>query len=118
MRASVVDTYRLPTEVGPDSSLASEPRPITIIYKINIAKKSNRIYVLETGKQCRGEVAKFLTEAEFVTVREARDKTLPMPKLILHVLQINVNGGRPPEPEAMQTLSEIPARRAQGRKLG
>lgn len=40
------------------------------------------------------------TEAEFVAAREARDKTLPMPKLILHSLQINANGGRLPEPES------------------
>lgn len=40
------------------------------------------------------------TEAEFVALREARDKTLPMPKLILHALQVNINGGRLPEPEA------------------
>jgi glyoxylase-like metal-dependent hydrolase (beta-lactamase superfamily II) len=39
------------------------------------------------------------TEEEFVRVREARDKTLPMPKLILHALQVNMNGGRLPEPE-------------------
>jgi glyoxylase-like metal-dependent hydrolase (beta-lactamase superfamily II) len=42
----------------------------------------------------------FRTEAEYVAAREARDKTLPMPKLILHALQINTNGGRLPEPEA------------------
>jgi glyoxylase-like metal-dependent hydrolase (beta-lactamase superfamily II) len=40
------------------------------------------------------------TEAEFVAVREARDRTLPMPRLILHALQVNINGGRLPEPEA------------------
>ncbi len=40
------------------------------------------------------------TEAEFVKIREARDKTLAMPKLILHALQVNINGGRLPEPEA------------------
>lgn len=40
------------------------------------------------------------SEAEFVELREARDKTLPMPKLILHALQVNINGGRLPEPEA------------------
>src|SRR5690606_29947389 len=37
---------------------------------------------------------------EYVAAREARDRTLPMPKLILHALQININGGRLPEPEA------------------
>jgi glyoxylase-like metal-dependent hydrolase (beta-lactamase superfamily II) len=35
----------------------------------------------------------------FVALREARDRTLPMPKLILHALQVNVRGGRLPEPE-------------------
>lgn len=45
-------------------------------------------------------VSKCASEADFVAVREARDSTLPMPKLILHALQININGGRLPEPEA------------------
>jgi glyoxylase-like metal-dependent hydrolase (beta-lactamase superfamily II) len=40
------------------------------------------------------------TEEEFVAIRTARDRTLPMPKLILHALQVNINGGRLPEPEA------------------
>jgi glyoxylase-like metal-dependent hydrolase (beta-lactamase superfamily II) len=39
-------------------------------------------------------------EASFVALREARDKTLPMPKLILHALKVNIRGGRLPEPEA------------------
>lgn len=45
-------------------------------------------------------MSKCATEAEFVAVREERDKTLAMPKLILHALQVNMNGGRLPEPEA------------------
>lgn len=36
----------------------------------------------------------------FVRMREARDKTLPMPKLILSALQVNMRGGRLPECEA------------------
>jgi glyoxylase-like metal-dependent hydrolase (beta-lactamase superfamily II) len=39
------------------------------------------------------------SEQEFVQTREARDKTLPMPKLILHALQVNLRGGRLPAPE-------------------
>lgn len=39
------------------------------------------------------------TEESFVALRNARDRTLPMPKLILHALQVNVRGGRLPEPE-------------------
>jgi glyoxylase-like metal-dependent hydrolase (beta-lactamase superfamily II) len=40
------------------------------------------------------------TADEFVHTRETRDKTLPMPKLILHALQVNLRGGRLPPPEA------------------
>jgi glyoxylase-like metal-dependent hydrolase (beta-lactamase superfamily II) len=38
-------------------------------------------------------------EEEFVALRERRDHELPMPKLILHSLQVNIRGGRLPEPE-------------------
>lgn len=40
------------------------------------------------------------TEEAFVRMREARDRELPMPKLILPSLQVNIRGGRLPEPEA------------------
>ena len=40
------------------------------------------------------------TAAEFVAFRKARDRTLPLPKLILLALQVNIAGGRLPEPEA------------------
>lgn len=39
------------------------------------------------------------TEADFIRLREARDRTLPMPKLILHALQVNVRGGELPAAE-------------------
>jgi glyoxylase-like metal-dependent hydrolase (beta-lactamase superfamily II) len=42
-------------------------------------------------------------EDEFVALRQARDAKLPMPKLILHALQVNMAGGRLPEPEANGT---------------
>ena len=45
-------------------------------------------------------VSKCKTKNEFVALRKARDKTLAMPKLILHALQVNMNGGRLPAPEA------------------
>lgn len=38
-------------------------------------------------------------EAEFVQMREARDATLPMPRLILPSVQVNMRAGRLPEPE-------------------
>ncbi|WP_029352033.1 MBL fold metallo-hydrolase [Bosea sp. 117] len=45
-------------------------------------------------------MARCRNEADFVAIREARDRSLPMPKLILQSLQINTNGGCLPEPEA------------------
>ncbi|MFE3838412.1 MBL fold metallo-hydrolase [Pseudogemmobacter sonorensis] len=45
-------------------------------------------------------ISKHRTEEAFVAAREARDRTLPMPKLILHALQVNTNGGRLPAPES------------------
>jgi hypothetical protein len=38
-------------------------------------------------------------EDEFAALRQARDAKLPMPKLILHALQVNMAGGRLPVPE-------------------
>lgn len=39
-------------------------------------------------------------ENAFVAMREARDATLALPKLMLSALQVNIAGGRLPEPEA------------------
>lgn len=44
-------------------------------------------------------LARVRSEAEFVALRHARDASLPMPKLILHALQVNIAGGRLPAPE-------------------
>lgn len=40
------------------------------------------------------------TEEDFRKVRDARDATLPLPRLMLAALQVNIRGGRVPEPEA------------------
>ncbi len=41
-----------------------------------------------------------VTEDAFVRVREERDRKLPFPGLLLDALQVNIRGGRLPEPEA------------------
>ena len=41
-----------------------------------------------------------ISEDQFVTLREARDKTLGMPKLIIPSLQVNMKAGELPKPEA------------------
>ena len=40
-----------------------------------------------------------VTEEDFVAMRTSRDKTLAMPKLIMPSVQVNIRGGRLPEPE-------------------
>lgn len=40
------------------------------------------------------------SKAEFIKLRDARDATLPLPKLMLAALQVNIRGGRLPEPES------------------
>jgi glyoxylase-like metal-dependent hydrolase (beta-lactamase superfamily II) len=40
-----------------------------------------------------------VSEDEFVSMRTARDKTLAMPQLIMPSVQVNIRGGRLPEPE-------------------
>ena len=41
-----------------------------------------------------------ISEDEFVAMREARDKTLAVPRLILPSLQVNIRAGHLPEPDA------------------
>ena len=45
------------------------------------------------------DLQKAATESAFIALREAKDKMLPMPKLILPSLQVNLMGGRLPDPE-------------------
>ncbi len=41
-----------------------------------------------------------VSEEEFVAMRQARDATLPMPRLIIPSIQVNMRGGRLPPPDA------------------
>lgn len=50
-------------------------------------------------KQENIHVAKHISLQEFVQMREARDKTLAVPKLIIPSIQINIRAGDLPEPE-------------------
>lgn len=50
-----------------------------------------------------------VTEEEFVAMREARDKSLPMPRLIIPSLQVNIRAGHlpPPDPSG-KTFLKVP----------
>ena len=52
--------------------------------------------------QAEGNVhaSKDVSEADFITRRRARDATLPPPRLLLPALQVNIRGGRLPDPDA------------------
>lgn len=53
-----------------------------------------------------------ITEHDFVAMREARDATLPLPELMLAALQVNIRGGRLPEPdEEGRSFLKIPLNR-------
>ena len=52
------------------------------------------------------------TQDEFVKLRTERDKTLTLPDRMLHALQVNLRGGRLPEPESDgRSYLKIPANR-------
>ncbi|MEP9399908.1 MBL fold metallo-hydrolase [Mesorhizobium sp. KR2-14] len=54
-------------------------------------------------------VGKGISEDEFVKMREARDATLAMPKLIIPSLQVNMRAGRlPPADESGKTYVKVP----------
>ncbi len=41
-----------------------------------------------------------MDEVTFVALRSARDRSLPLPRLMLPALQVNLAAGRPPTPTA------------------
>jgi glyoxylase-like metal-dependent hydrolase (beta-lactamase superfamily II) len=50
-----------------------------------------------------------ITEDEFVEMRETRDKTLAMPKLIIPSLQVNMRAGKlPPKDDSGKTFLKVP----------
>jgi glyoxylase-like metal-dependent hydrolase (beta-lactamase superfamily II) len=55
--------------------------------------------------QCRDNVHvnEAVEEGHFATMREERDKALPVPRLLLPAIQVNMRAGRLPEPEANET---------------
>ncbi len=87
---SIMEILSLPDETRIFTGHDYQPGGREPLWESTVAEqKAKNIHMSKCG-----------TEAEFVKVREARDRTLAMPKLILHALQVNTRGGRLPEPEA------------------
>lgn len=55
-------------------------------------------------KQQNVHVGQQASESDFVELREARDTTLDMPKLIIPSIQVNIRAGHLPEPEDNDTV--------------
>ncbi|NNL11144.1 MAG: MBL fold metallo-hydrolase [Pseudomonadales bacterium] len=55
---------------------------------------------IKAEKDANIHVHQGIDESEFVAMREARDKTLGMPRLILPSLQVNMRAGHLPDPES------------------
>jgi glyoxylase-like metal-dependent hydrolase (beta-lactamase superfamily II) len=86
---SIQDILTLPDETRIFTGHDYPPQGDAPIWESTIAEQ----------KQANAHIA-HVSETDFVKLREARDKTLPVPRLILHALQVNLRGGRLPEPEA------------------
>jgi len=55
---------------------------------------------VKEAKENNIHVRNGITKNEFVKMREARDKTLTMPKLIMPSIQVNIRAGELPEPDS------------------
>lgn len=88
LRASIADILALPDETRVFTGHDYQPGGRAPRWESTVGAQ----------KRDNAHIAGVSDEA-FVALREARDRTLPMPKLILHALQVNIRGGRLPEPE-------------------
>lgn len=65
--------------------------------------RGEREYCCETtvGEQKRSNIHLHdgVSEAQFVAMRSARDANLPMPRLIIPSIQVNIRAGQMPPPE-------------------
>lgn len=62
------------------------------------ARKHIPTTTIADEKQYNIHVKQGMSKAEFIQMRDTRDKNLPMPKLILPSVQVNINAGELPTP--------------------
>lgn len=58
------------------------------------------VCTVEEQRRCNIHIRDGITEAQFVSMRQARDATLEMPVLIIPSIQVNVRAGKLPDPSA------------------
>lgn len=87
---SIQRIYQLPDETQIYMCHDYQPNGRELRYQTTVkAQKEHNIHVQATT-----------TEAEFVAKREARDKTLAVPRLIYPAVQVNIRGGQLPQAES------------------
>jgi glyoxylase-like metal-dependent hydrolase (beta-lactamase superfamily II) len=75
------------------------PNGREILWETTVAEEKNSNIHVGKGK----------TREEFVAMREARDKTLAMPRLIIPSLQVNMRAGHmPPNDDDGRTFLKVP----------
>lgn len=87
--------------------------PETKLFMCHDYPPAGRKPMFETtlGEQKRASihVRDGITESEFIALRESRDKTLPMPVLLLPSVQVNIRAGKlPPKEDNGVTYLKIP----------
>ncbi|OCW95698.1 MBL fold metallo-hydrolase [Alishewanella sp. HH-ZS] len=87
---SIQRIYQLPEETVIYMCHDYQPNGRELLYKTTVAEQ----------KQQNIHVKADTVEADFVARREARDKTLAVPRLIYPSVQVNIRGGQLPQAEA------------------
>ncbi len=78
-----------------------EPTRVFLCHDYKAPNRDQFVWETTIGAEKTGNVHvhEGVNEDEFVSMREARDATLGMPRLILPSLQVNIRAGHMPEPE-------------------
>ncbi len=94
------DAYQLVRSIRRLLSLPDDTR-LFLCHDYKAPGRNDYAWETTVGLQREGNVhvRDGVTEDEFVAMRHSRDATLAMPTLILPSVQINIRGGRLPEPE-------------------
>lgn len=68
-------------------------------YKASNTREARWETTIGESKQKNIQIKEDTKSEEYITMRESRDKTLVAPRLLLPSIQINIDGGRLPQPE-------------------
>lgn len=92
--AKLYQSIRRILDLPPDTRLFTchdyQPGGRPVAWETNVAEQRHANVHIHDG----------ISEADFVTMRQTRDKTLSVPDLLLPAIQVNIRAGRLPAPES------------------